>query len=775
MTRHLWIAVFLAVAVSLATAQPAQATWRSRADSLRQAADNRFDSGDYARSAELYAAAISTLETGAGPSPNLYFAAKKGRARYLMARSYELLERWEKAVSGYRTCLEELPEISDFVRLRIAACEAGRGDYEAAIKELRVLTDDDIDTVYDAASVLSIAGYYEKSGNLDMALQWYRVYLSKAETYNDRALAHFRIGRAYERRGDQEAAIRSYDTAVREFPRSSYAHDAMTRARSLSRAFTDRYSQGLVLYNRGLYSDAVEFFTWYLRHEDNPTRAHEARYFLGRAHQRLGNFQTAASSYEDAICAGPDSEYFNLAWSKLAYCLRAGGHAEQSLATYDRFVELYPGREGGADLLWEKGRYLEEKRRWDEALATYSNLVERWPRAARAADVRFRSGLCLYKQGRHAEAGALFAEIGLGAADEEASRALFWAAKCIEAQRGIRHAVERYVEAAAAAPGSYYGVRAGARLREAGLQESGILFPGRAPGSRVSIYHLAGARDDGRASTNQGAAVWGGEALEFASWLAEWYDRVYLPVSRVALRSQIFARPEFIRVDTFLALHLRDEALTELEVLEDEVGDDPRALDLMVDYCERSGLHRRAIRLAERILTMSPAGGLSGAPTYLLKRICPTHFSGIIEAECAQRGIDPHVEYSLIRQESLFEPTAVSWVGARGLSQIMPATGSWIANRLRYRGYNRSKLFDPATNIRFGTEYLAVQIAEFDGDVLRALAAYNGGPESAARWWEFGGGLDSDVFVEDIGYEQTNDYVRRVFLYSEVYRALYAP
>ena len=218
---------------------------------------------------------------------------------------------------------------------------------------------------------------------------------------------------------------------------------------------------------------------------------------------------------------------------------------------------------------------------------------------------------------------------------------------------------------------------------------------------------------------------------------------------------------------------MRAEALSELSSLVDEVGRDPRALDILVEYCERVGLHKRAILLAERILAISPAEGLSEAPVYLRKRICPTHFRRIVESECAARSIDASIEFSLIRQESLFEPTAVSWVGARGLSQIMPSTGRWVARRLGIRGFTNSHLFDPRVNIRFGTEYLSVQLEEFDGDIMRSLAAYNGGPEASERWWEYGGGRDTDVFVEDIGYAQTAEYVRRVFLYSETYRELY--
>jgi len=88
------------------------------------------------------------------------------------------------------------------------------------------------------------------------------------------------------------------------------------------------------------------------------------------------------------------------------------------------------------------------------------------------------------------------------------------------------------------------------------------------------------------------------------------------------------------------------------------------------------------------------------------------------------------------------------------------------------RGFRTSDLLDAETNIRFGVYYLSLQLEDFDGDVMRALAAYNGGPENVCRWWGYGGGRDSDVFVEDIGYEQTNDYVRRVYLYREFYRQL---
>jgi len=137
------------------------------------------------------------------------------------------------------------------------------------------------------------------------------------------------------------------------------------------------------------------------------------------------------------------------------------------------------------------------------------------------------------------------------------------------------------------------------------------------------------------------------------------------------------------------------------------------------------------------------------------------------------RNVDPNTFSSLMRQESLFEYDAVSWVGARGLSQIMPSTGRWIARRLNHGRFRLSHLMDPSTNVRFGVYYLSEQLADFDGDAMRALAAYNGGPSNVERWWGYGGCEDTDVFVEDIGYSETANYVRRVYLYGQFYEEIY--
>jgi len=738
-----FVAVVLLILVG-ASALPA--SWKMTADSVFAAAEDAFARGDYRSSADLYARVVRTIEENEGEELGAYFARRAAVARYLMARSHEHIGHWDVAAEAYERALTELDEVADVVRIRLARCRTELRDLDAAVELLRKVIDDGERSTFDRAAVEQLADCYHEAGSYDMAVQWYRVLQAKLDSYDDRARAHYKIGLAYEKRGDRDAAKRSYATAVNEFPRSSHAHDALKRARHLSKAFTDRYHQGLVLYNRRHYTEAAEFFQYYLRHNDGREFELEATYFQGRSHQRRGRFRTAARSYEDAIALGGDSEYVDLAWEKLAYCRRAVGDIDESLATYDRYARDFPDRPGVAGMLYAKGRLLEEEKRWADAEVAYADVTSRFPEPELSGDARFRGGLCLFKLGLYDEADAAFAEIYIHSDGESAARALFWAGKSREELQEPEAAAQRYAEAFEAATDSYYGQRALARLE---------VLSGDALGGPAT------------------ASERGSDSHGFAAWLARWYDRIYFPADRIALRQRLWREPAFVRASTLLALHMGREAAAEFTELEDAVGGDPRVSDVLSDYYISVGLNRRAIRVAERILAMSPAGGLSEAPLHLRKKICPVHHRDLIETACGERGLDPNVFFSLIRQESLFEHDAISWVGARGLTQIMPATGRWIARRTGTRGFETADLIDPETNVGFGAYYLSLQIEDFDGDLMRALAAYNGGPDNVDRWWGYGGGRDTDVFVEDIGYAETRDYVRRVYLYSRYYESAY--
>ncbi len=131
--------------------------------------------------------------------------------------------------------------------------------------------------------------------------------------------------------------------------------------------------------------------------------------------------------------------------------------------------------------------------------------------------------------------------------------------------------------------------------------------------------------------------------------------------------------------------------------------------------------------------------------------------------------------YAIIRQESQFEPEAVSRAGARGLMQLMPATARAVAKSDGQNAHSEAKLFEPAYNVRLGRAYLASLIDDFNGSYVLAIAGYNAGPGRSREWMRnFGDPRSPEVdvvdWVEMIPFEETRTYVQRVMENLHVYR-----
>lgn len=146
-------------------------------------------------------------------------------------------------------------------------------------------------------------------------------------------------------------------------------------------------------------------------------------------------------------------------------------------------------------------------------------------------------------------------------------------------------------------------------------------------------------------------------------------------------------------------------------------------------------------------------------------------YTELIRQYSEEYDLEPAFVAGVICTESKFKEEAVSRAGARGLMQIMPATGEEIAEALGVP-FHIEDLFEPETSIRFGCYYLRQQLDRFDQNKAVALAAYNAGPHKAAQWLsEYG--LDSRGRIAYIPYEETKNYVNRVLQAEENYANLY--
>jgi soluble lytic murein transglycosylase len=156
----------------------------------------------------------------------------------------------------------------------------------------------------------------------------------------------------------------------------------------------------------------------------------------------------------------------------------------------------------------------------------------------------------------------------------------------------------------------------------------------------------------------------------------------------------------------------------------------------------------------------------------------PRPFRELIEENARNVGLPPEIFYGLIRTESAFVPNVVSWAGAIGLSQLMPATAEDMAGRIARNGgpdYGEKgeiELRDPRINLHIGAVYLNYLI-DYQGSPMLALLSYNGGMGRVRRWRAEEPHLPEDLFLETIEYQETREYGRRVLAAAAAYGYLY--
>ena len=226
---------------------------------------------------------------------------------------------------------------------------------------------------------------------------------------------------------------------------------------------------------------------------------------------------------------------------------------------------------------------------------------------------------------------------------------------------------------------------------------------------------------------------------------------------------------EFASVDELLRLRLYPEARREAERLPDSRGKKLRLAVATFALGDFDAASRAAKSAFPQIGT-----ALEGeVPDQWRRLYYPLATGGLVESAAKEFGIDPSLFRALVRQESTFNAKARSKAGAAGLTQLMPGTARLLSRTVLKRRFRRAFLYDPAINVRLGASYLGQLLADFGGDPLMALAAYNAGPGRIRGFLRDHPGLSADERVESLPAAETRDYVRRVFLFSESYRELY--
>lgn len=151
----------------------------------------------------------------------------------------------------------------------------------------------------------------------------------------------------------------------------------------------------------------------------------------------------------------------------------------------------------------------------------------------------------------------------------------------------------------------------------------------------------------------------------------------------------------------------------------------------------------------------------------------PVPYRQDIFREAAGAGVDGCLLAAMVKTESDFNPAAVSVKGARGLMQVMPETGRWVADQKGISNYSHDLLFNPETNITIGAYYVRHLLDEYGGSTVLMLGSYNAGTGNVKKWIDQGLWKGEKAKVDQIPFPETRQFIRKVLFYQQVYSYLY--
>lgn len=665
---------------------------------------------------------------------------------FYLAQAYHNAKRYTEAADNYLNYMAQRPGVIDayVLNLRGDALQANGSyteavnDYRAALQSPSFLSSTELQ--------IKIARTHALAGDYTTAIALYDEIYNATNNEYTKAQMDFNKGQAYTALGEMDAAYAAYLDAVKNFPTSYDTYqglivlvDAGIEVNELERGMVDYYA--------GQYGVALAAFDRHI--QTSNTDIAKTRYYSGLTQQDLGNYELAIDEWNKIIKNFPDDSYWDDAWEQKAYT--QWWYLDQypeAVKTLLDFVSSAPGHSRAGEFLYDAAAVAERYGNLEQAAKLWERVAREYPGYEKASRSLFLAGISSYRTGNYENAFTFFRSFLANASTtQDAAASYFWQAKTQKAMGDTQGAQASWELASAADPSGYYSERARDILR--GLE------PFTPPEGYDLSMDLATER------------------LQAESWIKTTFA---LPEGTdLANTSALDSDPRYQRGQELWQLGLLEEARTEFEDLRISIQNDPVGNYQLMNRLYELGLYRSAILCARQVLNlagMDDSTSLS-APVYFNHIRFGPYYASIILPIAKQYKLHPLFLMSLVRQESAFEGFVRSSAGARGLMQIIPATGEEISKSLGWPpGYSAEDLYRPLVSLTLGSEYLASWRDRLGGDLYATLAAYNAGPGNATEWQELAKG-DPDLFLEVVRFEETRNYIRGVYELFTIYRRLY--
>ena len=455
---------------------------------------------------------------------------------------------------------------------------------------------------------------------------------------------------------------------------------------------------------------------------------------LANACYHSGRFKDASKWYYKLIKEkkGKAMDYLSLARS-----YKKSGNTSQARKWYNTFQKKFPRHSKTDEIIWVRAFEKEQVNQFDEAIKEYQKLEKNVTANKRRKWAGFRIGFIEFKRGNYFNAINKLKTVESNSdLLLSANAAKFFIAQSYHYSRKDKDAREWFIKTIHDFPTSYYAHRSRQLLEELNLMH------------KDSIPRLE---------------IMGVGLKETLDWLEK----------RDSRSNQGVPEKKLEEMERFLGFGLWDLATKKYYEISKKQRYTMKVRFLTSQLFMEYGDVSFSYRIARTLLFEIRRQDMANAPDKVLKLIYPKPYEEKVAESAKTLNIEDNFVYSLMRQESIFDHDIVSPAGAIGLMQIMYGTGKILAREEGIQNFTKEMLANPYISIHLGAKYIANLVEKYDGNKYYVLANYNAGPKPTKRWKETIGDKVHDIFVEEISYWETRNYLKKVmgnfYTYKEIW------
>lgn len=551
-------------------------------------------------------------------------------------------------------------------------------------------------------------------------------------------------GQAYESLGKVDQAVAAYRRIYYELPATGASARSEARLAALNASpkeipgsLHDERSRADALFDSRQYAESSLAYQQLFARFPETEKLDELQLRYGVS---LSNKQPALAVTALSRVSDRKSELRAEALFHQAEALRRASRLPESSTTVDRLLSQYPKTSWASEALYNLAAYLNKQDRDAEAATRYRQLLALFPKSQFAPEASYNLGWFAYSLKNYSDAARILEQHLTSYRYPDTKfigEACLWAAKAEERLGHKSRALALYDLVNERYHYGYHGYVGG--IRAAALRKA-------EPGIKAEQPNA-------------------GSDLETISANVRYFE----PARETADGSEA---GRISRANDLEVIGLGEFAVRELNKALESAPTSPRINLRLAELYSRRGESFQATLILRKAYPDLYSYRDSDVPREAWEIFFPMVVWSTIKQEAKRYGVDPYIAAGLIRQESVFNPNAISRVGARGLMQVMPATGQLISKRQGIGTISAADLYNPALNVKIGMSYLAQMIGQF-GRIEYAAAAYNAGPSRAQRWIAERGSMDIEDWIESIPFSETRGYVQGVLRYAANYRRLY--